>query len=661
MRLAFCLFKYFPFGGLQRDFLRIAKACVNRGAVVDVYTMEWVGNPEPSLNVNIISISALQNHTRSQKFVAEVLPHLVNGQYDLVIGFNKMPYLDVYFAADTCYQAKTRQERAWWYRFTPRYRHLISYEKAVFAPESKTEILLLLDKLKTDFLHYYQTPTQRLHVLPPGIARDRMAPPNAAEIRRDTRNEYGIHEDEFLLLMVGSDFNRKGLDRILLGLAALPENLKNRSRLFVLGKDDPDPFIQQAQQLKISERVKFLGGCDDVPRFLLAGDMLLHPAYHENTGTILLEAVVAGLPVLTTEICGFASYIQDAEAGYVLPSPFQQEQLNQQLAIMLSSSSSREERRQNGLKFGKQADIYNQPEYVATLIEKIAKNSSFGNSGNIRLLPELKKYFSMDKNLFAQIMSLRGKIYRELEGRCTQRIALGKENYFIKQHFGVGWKEIIKNLVQLRLPVLSAKNEWLALQRLKELNIAVPDVVGYGLCGSNPSQLQSFLLTRELPQHVSLEDFCRDWNQTPPVFGLKRALIKEVARIARTLHENGINHRDFYICHFLLISSYLPFKNKNIEGFVYLLDLHRAQIRKCTPLRWIIKDLSGLYFSSKDIGLTSRDLLRFIKEYRQQSWRQVIIKEFAFWQKVKKRGNKIYQTHKRQYEYNERNFLERTL
>jgi heptose I phosphotransferase len=255
------------------------------------------------------------------------------------------------------------------------------------------------------------------------------------------------------------------------------------------------------------------------------------------------------------------------------------------------------------------------------------------------LSPALKKYFPDNQNLFDQIMSLRGKIYRELEGRRTQRIELGGRGYFLKQHFGVGWREIFKNLLQWRLPVLSAKNEWRALERLQQLNIATLQTAGFGCRGNNPAQLQSFLLTDELTQMISLEDLCKNWKKEPPQPGFKRALIKEVARIARTLHDNGINHRDFYLCHFLWETA----SKKNL----YLIDLHRAQIRKHTPLRWVIKDLAGLYFSSKDSGLTTRDWIRFMSEYRQQSVHCSLIKEKNFWQKVKRRGDRIYRQHEK--------------
>lgn len=255
----------------------------------------------------------------------------------------------------------------------------------------------------------------------------------------------------------------------------------------------------------------------------------------------------------------------------------------------------------------------------------------------LTLNPALEQYFQDGQSLFDQIMSMRGKVYRELEGRRTQRIELNGRGYFLKQHFGVGWREIFKNLLQLRLPVLSAKNEWRALERLQQLNIATMQTVGFGCRGMNPAGLQSFLLTDELTEVISLEDLCKTWKGNPPAPKFKRALIKEVAQIARTMHNNGINHRDFYLCHFLW--------ERNTTKKLYLIDLHRAQIRRDTPERWVIKDLAGLYFSSKDSGLTSRDLWRFISEYRRQPVRCSLIKERNFWQKVKQRGDKIYRQH----------------
>jgi len=243
----------------------------------------------------------------------------------------------------------------------------------------------------------------------------------------------------------------------------------------------------------------------------------------------------------------------------------------------------------------------------------------------IWLQQKLYSFFSKD-NLFEQLMQLRGEVFRELENRRTQRIKFGEQSYFLKQHYGVGWREIFKNLFQLRWPILSAKNELLAIERLHKLNISTLTVVGYGKQGFNPAKLQSFLLTEELPPHITLEDLIKQ----PISFAKKLFLIRQVANIARTMHENGINHRDFYLCHLLLAYN---------EPRIYVIDLHRAGLWQKIPARWVIKDLAGLYFSSIDAKLTKRDLLRFIKIY---TGKNIADMDKSFWQKVRNRGEKLY-------------------
>lgn len=370
VKFAFCLFKYFPFGGLQRDFLRIARACILRGHSVEVFTMRWEGEQDPNIPVHIIPVKGWQNHTRAQHYYDQISDKLK--QYDLVLGFNKMPGLDVYYAADICFQAKAREKHGWWYRMTARYKHWVEFEKAVFA--SLAHILLISEAEKDKFRYFYGTDPNQFHWLPPGIARDRIAPPNATLIREELRSEFGLQAQDFLVLLVGSGFKTKGLDRILQGIASLPPALKNRTSLFVIGKDHAEPFKKLAKKLQIADRVNFLGGRNDVPRFLLAADALLHPAYHENTGTVLLEAIASGLPVLTTENCGYASYVQKANAGMVLSTPFKQQAFNEALVQILNAERAAYFK-ENAINFAKDADIYSLPDRAADVLETLARRA----------------------------------------------------------------------------------------------------------------------------------------------------------------------------------------------------------------------------------------------------------------------------------------------
>ncbi|SDR79903.1 UDP-glucose:(heptosyl)LPS alpha-1,3-glucosyltransferase [Halopseudomonas xinjiangensis] len=367
MQLAFILYKYFPFGGLQRDFMRIAKICQQRGHAIRVYTLIWEGDVPEGFDVVVAPVKALSNHRRNEKFTAWVQADLARRPADRVVGFNKMPGLDVYYAADPCFEDKAQTLRNPLYRYSPRYRHFAEYERAVFSPNSATAILMISDIQQPLFMKHYRTPAERFHMLPPGIAADRRAPPNASEIRAEFRREFGLGSD-LLLVQIGSGFKTKGLDRSIRALAGLPRALRKRTRLMVIGQDDPKSFQLLAKAQGVSEQVHILNGRDDVPRFLLGADLLIHPAYNENTGTVLLEALVAGLPVLVTDVCGYARYIEEADCGLVLPGPFDQRRLNEYLEKMLKDEGARSRWHQNALEFADQADLYSLPERAADVI-----------------------------------------------------------------------------------------------------------------------------------------------------------------------------------------------------------------------------------------------------------------------------------------------------
>lgn len=376
MQLAFVLYKYFPFGGLQRDFMRIALECQRRGHSIRVYTLIWEGEVPEGFDVRIGPIKAWSNHRRNEKFHAWWQADLAGQPVDRVIGFNKIPGLDIYYAADGCYEEKAQTLRNPFYRFSARYKHFAAYEKAVFEPQSRTQILMISSVQQPLFMQHYNTPAKRFHLLPPGIARDRCAPDNAAEIRAEFRLEFGLTDNDLLLVQIGSGFKTKGLDRSLKAVASLPDSLRERTLLIVIGQDDPKPFLLQVQTLGLSKNVSILKGRNDIPHFLLGADLLIHPAYNENTGTVLLEALVAGLPVLVTDVCGYAHYIAEADCGQVLQSPFSQDRLNQSLQKMLEDGEQRQVWSRNALAYARHADLYSMPERAADVITAAATTLS---------------------------------------------------------------------------------------------------------------------------------------------------------------------------------------------------------------------------------------------------------------------------------------------
>jgi len=369
MKLAFVLFKYFPYGGLQRDMVRMAAACQEFGYEIHVYTLSWQGEVPAGFHVHLLPARGLRNFVRYRDFIRLLQQALVRHPVAAVVGFNRISGLDVYYAADPCFRQEHVENKPYYVRFLARYRFFMRQEEAVFGPAANTLVLMISGLQLPYFKKYYGISDARIRMLPPGISKDRMAPANKAEIRAGFRREFGLSDDNILLLSVGSGFDMKGFDRGLMAVAALPAELRARVRVFVIGQDKPGPVKRLMQRLGVEEHVTLFPGRDDIPRFLQGADLLLHPARHENAGMIIIEAIVAGLPVLTTATCGYAFHVERALAGKVVASPFRQAALDAALQEMLCSDE-RQVWSDNGIAYSHSEDLYSLHERAAGYIHQ---------------------------------------------------------------------------------------------------------------------------------------------------------------------------------------------------------------------------------------------------------------------------------------------------
>lgn len=373
VKLALCLFKYYPFGGLEQSFLNIAKEALKQGHEVHVYTRQWTGECPEGIRLHLIKSRGLSNHVRCWNFARDLKDHLLSDAFDLVVGFNRMPGLDLYYCADVCFERQTSRKHSFLYKLTPRYRIFSKMERAVFAPDSKTHIMFISRQAKEEYQEVYGTPEVRFHELPPGLNKERIRSALSADARNQVRQELKVSEQDKLLVMVGSDFKRKGVDRAIRAVAALPTDLQRQVKLAVIGKGKSEPLQKLAQDLRVGERVFFLGPQQNVPRYLAAADMLLHLALSETAGNAIVEGLVAGLPVLVTRSCGFYFHVQDAEAGMVVGEPvFDQAQFNQQLKGALGNPERLATWGRNALAYSDAVDLYSRPQQAVKIMQALA-------------------------------------------------------------------------------------------------------------------------------------------------------------------------------------------------------------------------------------------------------------------------------------------------
>ncbi|MBL8703661.1 MAG: glycosyltransferase family 4 protein [Rhodospirillales bacterium] len=332
MTIALAIQTWFPHGGAQRDCAAIAAGLARLGHDVTVLTRRWAGPRPPGIAVEELPVSGLTNHAKAWAFAEAVAAKRAAESYDFVLGFDRMPGLDAYFAADRCLAERVAQ-RSPLAKLLPRVRAGLAMERAVYGTESPTRVILIAPDERAAIQRHYATPDSRFHQVSPILPEAAPGPPWTPAHRRSVREQLGFRADTLAVLLVAASLRTKGADRALQAIDRLPPALRARTMLIVAGAADAGWL----RRTRGAERAVFLGPRDDLPDLMRACDLLIHPARVEMAGKVLVEAIQQGLPILCSAVAGYAPEVERAGAGRVLPEPFDQRALDAALAEMLDA------------------------------------------------------------------------------------------------------------------------------------------------------------------------------------------------------------------------------------------------------------------------------------------------------------------------------------
>lgn len=316
IRIALAIVRLFGHGGLQRDCMAIARRLIAEGHDVEIVCAS-ADNPPTDIAVTVLPVRLLTNHGRNAQFSRQLARHVAS-RFDVVAGFDALENLEILYCANPPARLRGVLDR-----FTPRKRTLLRLEHACFGTDSRTQLLLLSDAQRAAYDARWHMDAGRITVIPPTIARERLLPPEQrGEFRDAVRRTLNIANDQTIWLFVGSFPQTKGLDRLIAALPFFADVL-----VLSVGQNESDAAIYrvQADRLGVASRLMWLGIRDDISALMAASDLLVHPARLDVTGTVILEAIGNGLPVITTAACGYASHVIAAGAGRVIDEPFAQE------------------------------------------------------------------------------------------------------------------------------------------------------------------------------------------------------------------------------------------------------------------------------------------------------------------------------------------------
>jgi UDP-glucose:(heptosyl)LPS alpha-1,3-glucosyltransferase len=301
-------------GGRERDMAGLAQIFTARGHEVLVLSREEPpANFPPGITTHVLPARGWTNHAKLRAFnqdVTEFCRKLPNSP--VLIGFDRLPGADYIYAADRPLPEQTAR----WSSMLPRYRALHAQERATFGADAGPFVFFLCTAQAEAYCERHGIRPDRYALLPPNFGAGRTPPSTYYAARDEVRAELNLSADAPLLVHVATNGYLKGLDRVLDLLSEVPGAV-----LLSIGAVERK-MMRYARQKGLARRVRFLGSREDVPRLIGASDLMVHPARLENTGTVLLEALIYGVPVIASRECGYAEHIRRSGAGRVLSRPF---------------------------------------------------------------------------------------------------------------------------------------------------------------------------------------------------------------------------------------------------------------------------------------------------------------------------------------------------
>ncbi|MBI5587440.1 MAG: glycosyltransferase family 4 protein [Deltaproteobacteria bacterium] len=324
MRIGLIRMRHTPFGGAETFLGRFIKELLKRGHTLDVFSREWEDDRVSVHRIKTFGPSFLKPLVfalRARKEVEMAAP-------DVVVSFERTYCQDIYRAGDGVHRewlerrgAACSSVKRFLIRLNPLHAVLLYLEKRLFTDKRLKKIVANSNAVKRDIIRHYGLPEDKICVIYNGIESSSTGGKDAEDPgdRAGVRAGLGVGDNTTLLVFVGSGFERKGLIYAVRALGFLKDD--GDIRLLVVGKGNPSRYLSEARSLGVEDKVIFTGPVKGASKFYRAGDIFILPTIYEPFSNACLEAMAAGLPVVTSRVNGASEIMTDGVDSAILDDP----------------------------------------------------------------------------------------------------------------------------------------------------------------------------------------------------------------------------------------------------------------------------------------------------------------------------------------------------
>ena len=297
--------KFHSSGGAERFIQNLVDYLPSEKIRTTIVSNSWPSSDRYELS--ILPRSSFGRFARAHRFVQAASRVMAENPAAIHQSHERIPGCDIFRLGDGLHRIWLRNlaTQGYLYRFKrldPYHRYILELERRIFE-SPHTHVVASSKQVFDDIFHEYKIDASRVSLIENGVDLSRFRSPSLSE-RLCERSRLGIGEDQLCVVFVGSDFQRKGLSRI---LKAAESNSK--LAVLVVGAGKLLDICAGRKSMLSSDQIKFLGNRRDIHRIMWAADFFALPSRYDPSPNALIEAAACGLPVICSEEVGFQKEI----------------------------------------------------------------------------------------------------------------------------------------------------------------------------------------------------------------------------------------------------------------------------------------------------------------------------------------------------------------
>lgn len=373
MKIAIIRKKYTFHGGAEGFSENLIKKLAEQGHEIHIYAIKWSDNLA-SRNIFFHKVPAITFNSilRDLTFALFCYRKLKKEDFDIIQSHDKTLYQDIYRAGDGCHIEWLRQR---WKRtgiigklsilLNPYHWLILIIERIIFKGKRYKKILAISEMVKRNIIDNYKVPASDIEVIYNGVDLEKFHPSNKEKYKKEIRDKYRINDSEFVILFMGSGFERKGIKYLIQATESISEPVT----LLIVGKGKYGKIKDGFKQ-----NIIFCGPQKENFKYYAAADIFVFPTIYEPFGNVHLEALASGLPVITTKNSGASELIKNGIHGFTVEKPEDVKKIAEKIEFLYYNKNELERMSKAARLLAEGFSIENHIEKMISFYRNLTKN-----------------------------------------------------------------------------------------------------------------------------------------------------------------------------------------------------------------------------------------------------------------------------------------------